>query len=177
MDKKELRRKYKAIRSAIIDKEDRSKLMCQTLLQHPKVIESNTISVFVSYSDEINTHQLIESLLSINKIVVVPYINEDDTMVMKRMYSLTDLVSKDKYGIEIVNSSNPTIDKSSIDLVIVPGLAFDKEGNRLGYGKGYYDRYLSDSSINTIGVGYKEQLCDSLPSDESDVKIGEILVF
>lgn len=177
MDKKELRRKYKAIRSAIIDKEARSIEMVKCLLSHPLVAKSKVISLFVSFGDEIDTHRLLEELINQGKRVVVPFIEEVDSMVMKEISGLSDLVSRDKYGIEVVSSKNKTIDKSSIDLVIVPGLAFDKEGNRLGYGKGYYDRYLSKSGLNTIGIGYKEQLCDSLPHNEDDVMMDETLLF
>lgn len=71
-----------------------------------------------------------------------------------------------------------TVPIESIDVILVPALGFDNRKHRIGYGKGYYDRFLKDVQIPTIGVGFKEQLYESsLPIEEWDVPVSELLLF
>lgn len=151
--------------------------MVSSILEEERIKNSNVISVFVSFGSEIDTLELISALLDAGKRVVVPFIKKDDSMVMKEITSFGDLSFTNKYGIKEPNSDAKEINKKEIDVMLVPGLAFDKNNYRLGYGKGYYDKYLMGSSIFTIGIGYKEQLVDSLPTDDFDVPLSEIRLF
>ena len=67
-------------------------------------------------------------------------------------------------------------DKNKIDLFLVPGVSFDVNGNRMGFGKGYYDRYLSNLDVYKIGICFEEQISESIPTDKYDVKMNEIIV-
>lgn len=151
--------------------------MVSSLLEEEKIKNSRVISVFVSFGSEIDTLELISALLDEGKRVVVPFIKKDDSMVMKEITSLGDLSFTNKYAIKEPNGDAKEINKEEIDVMLVPGLAFDNNNYRLGYGKGYYDKYLMGSSIFTIGIGYKEQLVDSLPINECDVSLSEIRLF
>ena len=65
--------------------------------------------------------------------------------------------------------------EGKIDLIIVPGICFDKANNRLGFGKGYYDKYLANKNIKKFGICFKEQLLDDIPTDNNDIKMDLII--
>ena len=97
----------------------------------------------------------------------------------QRRYDCSKLKSQGElkdgmYGIKEPVSDVPC-DKKSIDLAIIPALAFDTKGFRLGYGKGYYDRFLADTDINTIGICHKELLVPKLPHDEFDISVDKVI--
>lgn len=177
MSKKELRDRLQRIRKSIIDREKRENDMVTSLLSDKRVLKASTISIFVSFGSEINTIPLIEGLLKLNKHVVVPSVTPADEMVMKSIKSLDDLCVFGKYEIKEPGVSSKTVSKNEIDLVFVPGLAFDVNNYRLGYGKGYYDRYLKGSNIKSIGLGFKEQAIDELPRDAWDIPLDDVLLF
>lgn len=166
-----------SLRNCLHNKKEREMAMVSSLLEEEKIKNSRVISVFVSFGSEIDTLELISVLLNAGKRVVVPFIKKDDSMVMKEITSLGDLSFTNKYAIKEPNGDAKEINKEEIDVMLVPGLAFDNNNYRLGYGKGYYDKYLMGSSIFTIGIGYKEQLVDSLPTDDFDVSLSEIRLF
>lgn len=151
--------------------------MVTSLLSDKRVLKASTISIFVSFGSEINTIPLIEGLLNLGKKVAVPSITPTNQMVMKEIKSLDNLSVVGKYGIKEPLLSSKTISKNEIDLVFVPGLAFDSSNYRLGYGKGYYDAYLDGMSVKTIGLGFKEQAIDELPRDTWDIPLDDVLLF
>lgn len=177
MNKKELRERFKTVRNHLHLKKERSFDMVSSLLDHKKVLASKVISVFVSFGNEIDTLPLISKLFETKKRVVVPWIAKNDEMIMKEIKSFGDLTEENRYGIKEPKKECKAICKEEIDLMIVPGLAFDKKGYRLGYGKGYYDKFLRNTSISTIGIGFKEQFIETLPIDEFDVPLNEIELF
>lgn len=176
MSKKELRDRFQEKRKSIRDRERREAEMVNTLLNDERVNCSKVISLFVSFGSEINTLGLIEVLLSVGKRVVIPSIDESDKMAMKEIKSLNDLDVVGRYGIK-ETSSSAVVKKAVIDLMIVPGLSFDKQNYRLGYGKGYYDGYLTNSNVKTIGLGFLEQAIDKLPADSWDIPLDDVLLF
>lgn len=177
MNKKELRERFLTIRNRLNDVEKREMNMLSCLLEDERIRKSKTISVFVSFGSEINTIPLISALLKSNKRVVVPFLTSKDEMVMKEIKSLDDVRITNKYGIKEPSSVANEVPKDEIDVMIVPGLAFDKNNYRLGYGKGYYDRYLKNTSLYTIGIGFIEQCIEKLPIDENDISLKEVRLF
>ena len=107
------------------------------------------------------------------KIVVVPKVNGND-MEFYVIKNMNDLEIQ-SFGIREAKH-NFVFDKNSIDLFLVPGVAFDMSGKRMGFGKGYYDRYLLDLDTYKIGICFREQLDDNIPTDEYDIKMDEIIV-
>ena len=174
--KKEIREKYLAIRKNIINREEKTKEILDRLLNDSTYQKANTIALFKSFNFEVDTNSIIDNSLSNNKVVALPRIEQDE-IVFYKINSKSILV-KNKYKIEEpISKKDNYIEKENIDLVIVPGLCFDRSGNRLGYGKGFYDRFLSGTSIRTIAICFDEQLLDEglLPASNSDVKIEEII--
>ena len=132
-----------------------------------------TVMVFLAMPDEVQTDQIIRDALSRGKQVCAPLLGEKyGEMSAAGITSLDDLIIG-KYGLKM-----PDPDKSklvlpaSINMVIVPALAFDREGNRLGLGAGYYDRFLPEA-INSVLVGmtWGCQLTDRIPNEKHDVKM------
>ncbi len=133
------------------------------------------IFVYVNYGSEVNTTNFINQMLGMGKHIFVPVCNPGDcTMCISRITSLDNLI-KNNYGIleppKIIDTNE------QIDVAIFPGVAFDLFGNRIGYGKGYYDKYMSNLTYNPykIGICYDFQLLNEIPSDTHDVKLNRIL--
>ena len=117
--------------------------------------------------------ELIEYSLNNNKIVVLPRVYKSTL----RFYQISH---EESYELSSFNIAEPEenisklISKDKIDLIIVPGICFDLNGNRIGYGKGFYDSYLTDE-MNTIGICFKEQITDTIPSDNHDKKMKKVI--
>jgi 5-formyltetrahydrofolate cyclo-ligase len=172
MEKDELRKKYLVIRDNVIDKENKSRIIFNKIINHEYYKNAKVIAIYNSFKSEVDTKYLINYSLNNNKIVLLPRI-EKDNMNFYRIDSLNNLV-KNKYGIDEPINNN-LYNKEDIDLMIVPGIVFDKNNNRIGYGKGYYDKYLKNSSIYTIGILYSEQLIDNIEVTNNDIKLNEII--
>lgn len=166
-----LRKELLSIRRAAFSAE----LNINDLARYNEFTGANTVFCYVSAHGEVGTHKLIEQLL-VKKTVVVPYCTDTHgNMICAEIKSLDDL-KEGKFG--ILEPKKPVeFPKEKLDFVIAPGIAFDKEGFRLGYGKGYYDRFLSNISPFKLGVCQKEFYLDSLPHDEYDIKMDSILLI
>ncbi len=136
---------------------------------------AQTVFCYVSAGSEVKTHSFIKEVLK-TKRVLVPYcIDKNGTMIAVEIKSLDEL-EEGFFG--ILSPKNPAeFPKTEIDFAIVPAVAFDKDGYRLGYGKGYYDRFLSDITPYKLGICAKELFCEKLPHDEFDVKMNKVLVI
>lgn len=168
-DKKNLRREFLSLRKAI----KAPVLTYNQLLQNEYFREAKTVFCYVSAHGEVDTLSLLERIAA-EKTLTVPYCTDDcGNMICVKISSLSDLTSG-RFG--ILEPKTPTpFNKEEIDFVIVPGVAFDKEGYRIGYGKGYYDRFLQNISPYKLGVCQKEFYVDSLPHDEYDIKMDKIM--
>ncbi len=135
---------------------------------------AKTVFCYVSAGNEVGTHTLIKQMLELGKEVLVPLCTDKcGSMVSVKISSLDDLI-EGMYGIYEPISHTP-FDKTKIDVSIVPGIVFDKEGYRIGYGKGYYDRFLADISPFKIGLTHSELFFGSLPHDENDIQIDIVI--
>ncbi len=174
MNKKDLRIQYKSIRNSVINKSDADRKIAEYFVNSPFFHNFDIYLCYVSVGSEVDTSIIIDSLLSIGKRVAVPHC-KIGIMDFYEITSKDDLV-KGAYGIPTVdvNKSNK-ITEFGCSLCIVPALSFDKSGCRLGYGGGYYDRFLSDKSIDTLGLCYEDCISESLPAEEHDIIINSIL--
>lgn len=138
--------------------------------------DSKNIFVYVSTEIEVDTITLIKYCLLNKKRAFVPLCNADDsTMEFYEINSLNDL-HKGYYG--IMEPESDCMKKAVPDnesLMIVPGLSFSSSGYRLGYGKGFYDKYLSQHKCTTIGLCYDEFLNENLPMDQHDIPVDFIV--
>ena len=175
--KNELRVEYKKIRDKIIDKKKKSKEIFDTIINNNLLDDKNVIAIYYSREDEVYTLDFIDYLLSIGKTVLLPKVKESN-MVFYRITSLkSDAFIRSKIGIIEPEENNENIfNKSNIDLIIVPGICFDRMGYRIGFGGGFYDKYLSGEKIDTIGVCFQECLLDKfIPIDEYDLNVDYIV--
>ena len=136
----------------------------------PLFISSFRILCYHSLPDEVYTHAFIEKW-SQKKEILLPVVQQDILYIRKY-----EQKEKCKTGtFQILEPSGKDIQNlQSIDLVLLPGIAFDKKGNRLGRGKGYYDKLLTQISAPKAGICFGFQLMDNLPADEWDIPMNMI---
>ena len=133
--------------------------------------EAKSIFIYVSLEDEVDTIELIKSALEDNKTVFVPYvISKDKGMIAVKIQALEDL-EVGSYGIlEPKDITNTIKNKNDLDLIIAPAVAMSKSGYRIGYGGGFYDRFLQDITKDTVAIAivYKEQIIEDIPIEPHD---------
>lgn len=170
-NKTALRRELLSLRKAV----SRKKLDISHLSHYPEFVQSKVVFCYVSAHGEVDTRELLEELLK-SKTVVVPFCTDGvGNMICVKIDSPDDL-TEGHFG--ILEPKNPVpFPKEQIDFAVVPGIAFDKDGYRLGYGKGYYDRFLADITPFKLGVCPREFFVSSLPRDEYDVKMNDVIII
>ena len=147
--------------------------LTKQLLQHPFYQEAKVIATYLSFPHEFQTQELIEQALKDGKKVLIPKTYPKGRMDFV-VYDPQQLV-KTSFGLLEPQGDLEVVDASQIDLIHVPGLAFTTEGYRIGYGGGYYDRYLKHFSGNTLSTVYPCQIRDFIPEDH-DIPVQEVLV-
>ncbi len=177
--KKALRKHMKDIRknmSSSYKKECDEKIF-SSLISSSLYKNTNTILCYVSTDIEVDTRQFIEYALNDWKKIAVPKSYDNGIMLFYEINTLENL-ERSPFGIdEPCENIHKKIKESEINnaLCIVPALSFDKSGMRLGYGGGYYDRFLSVCSPKTIGICYSVCISDKIDSHKYDVKIKNII--
>jgi 5-formyltetrahydrofolate cyclo-ligase len=178
-DKRQLRKLFKKKRSAIAD-DDRQQWNAQLyerLTTQPFFLEAANLFIFVSFRTEIDTHAIIKRALLLEKNVFVPRTKDaDGNMEAIQIESLEQLTTA-RMGLPEPELRLPPTAAPIFDLILVPGLAFDRHGYRLGYGGGYYDKFLSKLPQHglTLGLAYHIQLTDNLPFDAHDQKLDGVV--
>lgn len=179
MDKEILRNKFKIIRETITYKELKSNIITNKILSNEIYKKSKVIGLYSSLPFEVNTFRLIEASLKNNKIVALPCVVSKTKMEFYKINSIEDINSLGYLGIkEPEKKISELINKFDIDVIIIPGLCFDKAKNRIGFGKGYYDRYLEDAdNIIKIGICFNEQIFTNgyISDKEHDIKMNMII--
>lgn len=175
-DKASLRIEYKAKRRLIEEKSKKDFKIAEFLLNSEIFGNAELVLCYASLKDEVETDYIIEQTLKIGKIVAVPKCTDNNgNMEFYRINSIDDT----KIGLFGVREPDTNICKlvESFDksILIVPGLAFDKKGYRLGYGKGYYDRFLEKYTSNSIGLCYNALVVDKIPNDDYDRKVNFLI--
>lgn len=148
-----------------------SELLLKQLEQHPLFVSSRTVLLYYSLPDEVFTHDFVERWWQ-EKEILLPVVKGEELEL--RCYTGTDDLQTGAYGIEEPSGKLFT-DYSGIDLTIVPGVSFDSRGNRLGRGKGYYDRLLPRLSSYNIGICYAFQVSEAVPCEPCDRKMDAVL--
>lgn len=135
------------------------------------------IALYYSKSLEVNSTELIKYALNNNKVVCLPRIRDGNNMDFIKIESLDNLEWNKTFNIkEPIFDKENIIDSKNIDVMFVPLIGFDKYNHRLGYGKGYYDRYLkNNNNIVTFGLGYKETNIEENVFDELDISLQKII--
>ena len=173
--KKLLRPVCKQIRKDVPSKAQKSLQICQTLCSLPAYQNASTLLCYYGVGDDVATSALIETALQQGKRVGVPRCYADSRMEFLEIQKPGDLTHRSAYGIPEAPDGTPVIDPATADLILVPALAFDKTGFRIGYGKGYYDRYLKRCSGHSIGLCFDACLRDTLPKNQNDRPVRQIV--
>ncbi|HEB12880.1 MAG TPA: 5-formyltetrahydrofolate cyclo-ligase [Actinobacteria bacterium] len=132
--------------------------------------ESMGIGAFWPLAEEVNTRALIAKCFEMGKRVYLPRVNSQETRLEFCPFT-GDVTSLRSGPFQIQEPATPESPAGSIDLIIVPGLAFDMRGHRLGYGAGYYDKYLEDKRALLTGIAFDIQTIDILPVGDHDVAV------
>ena len=173
--KSELRKQVLQEMKAIPRKQKQAidQALTEGLLQHPFYQEAKIIATYLSFPHEFQTQKLIEQTLRDSKKVLIPKTYPKGRMDFV-VYDPQQLV-KTSFGLLEPQGDLEVVDASQIDLIHVPGLAFTTEGYRIGYGGGYYDRYLEHFTGHTLSTIYPCQIKDFIP-EKHDIPVQEVLI-
>lgn len=173
--RKEVLQKRNSLSDSQITK--RSKLIQEKLIGSAEFIESKSIGVYLPIGSEVQTDYIIRNALESDKIVMLPrvIINELHFFIVEKHDYDHDSFDVNKFGIKEPKKTNMKLD--FIDLLIVPGIVFDSRGYRIGYGYGYYDKFMAEKNFSrSIGLAYDFQVMKNpIPKFEFDKKI-DILI-
>lgn len=150
------------------------------LFRMPAFQKAETILFYASFGGEVETFTMMSETQKLGKIIGLPKIAKNGkTITPFSVTSLKDGLEAGPYGIKQPKTDRgQTIDIHRLDMVIVPGVAFDKKNNRLGRGGGYYDRFLKTlpADVPTVGLAFDFQIVDDLPFlEEHDVSVTHVL--
>jgi len=179
MDKAQLRRKLQDSLLAIRDEQraEKSHRACERLIATEQFQEASVVMLFLSLPHEVDTSEAILHAWQLGKIVAVPKVSwEQRHMIAVQIHSLETGFSTSASGLR-----NPTVGMpvplGDIDLVVTPGLAFDRKGNRLGRGGAFYDRFFAHELLRACrcGFGFAEQVIEAVPAEEHDQRMDLLL--
>ena len=178
MNKKEIRTLVKEKKSLLNEEEIRSfsAKVSQEFLNRDFYKDAEVLYAYLPYNQEIRTEQIIERALKDGKKVAVPKVLDDGLMEFYKITSLAD-VSPGAFGIPEPKGDTPPAAYEKV-LMLMPGVAFDEQRNRIGYGGGYYDRYLErnkNKEITKVALAYPFQIFPEIPADPHDEKVDEII--
>lgn len=173
MNKNEIRKDALRLRKSISDKLSKSEMIVKRIMSLEVYKKSKVIAMYYSLPDEVSLNRLINNAIKDDKIVLLPQIKNSEMFFVK-IDDLT-IYKKSKFGVyePVVTSNNKW--QNNVDLILVPGVAFDINKNRIGYGKGYYDRFLKTSNAYKIGVCFASQILPALPIDNNDIPVDLIV--
>ena len=145
------------------------------ILELDAVRQAKTVLMFYPIKFEPDIRELVKSLRDLGKKVAFPISNDNDcTLTFRYVDSIRDMVSG-TYNIPEPPQNAPIVEDFARSVCLVPALVFDKYGYRLGYGKGYYDRFLKDFLGISIGIAYSDFITESLPSEDTDIAVDMII--
>ncbi len=172
MNKQNLRKKSLFLRASIQSRAEKDLKIQNTFLESSIYQNADVIMTYLSYKSEVETISLLKKMLDDGKTVLAPVCAENGEMEAHLVRSKDDLAPS-KFG--ILAPTNPEIfSPEKIDLVICPGCAFTEKGYRLGYGGGYYDRFLPKTNAITCGFFYEDLKTNFMPN-ETDVPLNMII--
>lgn len=169
--KENLRLEFKKLRNDIEDKTLKDERICINFLNSKLYQNAEVVLCYYPLSNEISTIKIIKTCFKDNKKIALPVCLENNKIGFYYINNLDD-VAKGKYDImePLIKRCEKVTDFGEC-VLIVPGLAFDIKGYRLGYGKGYYDRFLSENKILTVGFCYNKFIVNELPINQFDKKV------
>jgi len=179
--KKHIREQAHANRNAQPDKEPLSERICAAFVGLPEYAAAKTVLYYVDVRSEVRTRHALPAALTHGKKIVVPWCNERGELELFQLEDMNEL-AVGMYKIlepkaELRNLPAKQVDVKNLDLVMVPGVAFDRRGARMGHGKGYYDKLLEHARADTplVALAFECQLFPEIPTQAHDVFMDKII--
>ena len=181
MNKFEIRKDMLRKRLSLSSEEikNKSRKICLTLIKNSDYINSRNIMFYVATKSEVQTEEIIKESIEIGKTISVPIILPKYTdLIPSKLINFDKELEKGKKGIlEPKKEYHRLFPIEDLDLIILPGIAFDLEGNRIGRGLGYYDKFLKKVNPSTrfIALAFEMQIVEKLPNDKNDIPVDKII--
>jgi 5-formyltetrahydrofolate cyclo-ligase len=173
--KKILRKQVLSARDRFSPKEKtaKSREIEERLFSLPEFLSAQVVMFFASFRSEVETSPMIRRALSLGKRVVLPKVQGNEL----GLYEIHDFGSDVEPGAWGIPEPKTIISAAlaDIDLMIIPGAAFDKQGNRLGYGAGFYDKLLPAFGKATVALAFEAQIVNEVPTEKHDVPVWKII--
>ncbi len=174
-EKQRLRKFYLDIRDCLPIKlrQKYSQQISRCLVNSQMFSQASTIAAYCSFGSEVETGKLISTAINQGKKICLPTTNPETKAMFFSYYdgNAHNLVCNN-FGLQ--EPTGALVDPSLLDLIIVPGISFDFSGARLGYGAGYYDRFLKTVNCPTIGLAFSVQIAKKLPFNSYDVRVANL---
>lgn len=153
------------------EREALSAVICGRAAGLPAFRAAGTVHAYVGVANEVRTLPLLEDAWRAGKRVVCPRIGVDGRLESRQVRSSEDLVAGSRGLLEPDRRTTPLVPAAEIDLVVVPGVGFDRRGARLGFGGGYYDRFLSTTGASRVGLAFSLQIVARIPQGPGDERV------
>lgn len=175
MDKKALRKliREKKQKFSEVQKQLSSDLIFQQVEQDDRFLQSEVVMIYWGMDDEVQTREFILKWAD-KKRFILPSVN-DDQLELKEFKGLETMVDGEQFAIPEPHGGY-FLSPETIELIIIPGVAFDKQNNRMGRGRGYYDKFLSSSEAFKLGVCFDFQMQEAIPCESFDIKMDKVIV-
>jgi 5-formyltetrahydrofolate cyclo-ligase len=154
----------------------KSKIIKDKLLRNKVFKKAKIVMFYIAFGGEVDTEEMIKEAKKAGKVICVPICKKDREIMQPAILDEHAKLIKGLYGV-LEPVAQGEISPRKLDLVIVPGLAFDKKGRRLGRGKGFYDRFLNllPKDTPSIGLAFDFQILPSVPTTPRDINVQEII--
>ncbi len=174
MDKKELRANIKLLKKQHTKEQllEQSEIILSKLEQHPDFQKAHIVMIYSALPDEVQTQAFLEKWRHKKKIILPTVVSDDIIPV--------ELAENTGFAVGDFNILEPQNEPytGDYDLIVVPGVAFDRNGNRIGRGRGYYDRFLCKHlNVKRIGICFDFQLVDEVPTEPNDIRMNEVITL
>lgn len=170
--RKEIRRRVQKYSPSILV--DMSQPVIKRMMDREDVVNSEVVLMYYSLPDEVYSHEAIQTLASMGKNVLLPVVVDGENLEL-REFDAYDSMEQGAFNI-MEPVGRRFLNYDEIDVAVIPGLAFDRKGGRLGRGKGYYDRLLSKlPDCRKLGMCFDFQMVDVVPAEAHDIKMDDII--
>ena len=165
---------------SVAERREKSLAITERLINWPLFANASTLHIYLSFRDEVETESIFPKALSLGKVVAVPVIHLSGEPKGLRLVRIDrfppDNLEKGPWGVDQpIWNQDIAVSTGEVDLWIIPGIAFDPQGRRLGYGGGYYDRTLRGTRGGIAALAFEIQMEDRLPEGNSDVRVQWII--
>ncbi|BDH62166.1 5-formyltetrahydrofolate cyclo-ligase [Lysinibacillus sp. PLM2] len=178
MEKKALRNKIRQLLSEMndLDYYRYSEIIADKLRNEGAIINAKTVALTISNKPEVDTYLIIEKMWGLNKRVVVPKCNPENRSM--QFYEINHFSQLEKVYMDLLEpipNETLSVEADDIDVIIVPGIVYDLKGYRIGYGGGYYDRYIVNYKGKLISIAFDTQIVDKVPKESHDRPVDMII--